>query len=313
MHTHKTAETYIVRNCPCCGDRNSHDATIYTKERAEGQGLERLESCWNGFFKEKIIFSYIRCSSCGQLYAPIFLNEKQLGYLYSNMPDNMDVVSTEAIKKTQLGYFNELKKNSCLRGELIEVGPDVGWFVQACVAHGKFTKYWLLEPNLAVEEKLKKKVTNINHVIINDMTGLDRIPAGIAQVAVMIHVLDHLVDPVTFLREIRKKLAENGKIVIVTHNEKSLLAKALKSKWPAYCLQHPQLFNEKTIETVLVKSGFSVVKIKKAVNYFEIGFLLRHFIWALLGIKIKTPRFLNLTIGLKLGNMITIGQAEPNE
>ena len=41
----------------------------------------------------------------------------------------------------------------------------------------------------------------------------------------MIQVLDHLLDPIATLTELRAKLLPDAKLLIVTHNEQSLLRK----------------------------------------------------------------------------------------
>ena len=211
-----------------------------------------------------------------------------------------------ALVKTQRGYFKELKKKSALKNSYIEIGPDVGIFTVNCVAEGSFDKYWLCEPNRAVANALADVVRNHSFVIIEDMFGFSPIPDQSAGAAVMIQVLDHLLDPIATLTELRKKLLPDGKLLLVTHNEKSLLRKVVGWRWPAFCLQHPQIYSPKSITKLLEASGYRIESINRSKNYFEFSFLLKHLLWAI-GIRISSiPKFLNFTVGLKLGNMITI-------
>ena len=132
------------------------------------------------------------------------------------------------------------------------------------------------------------------------------IPDNSLNVVVAIHVMDHLLNPVSLLKELRKKLKPQAKFLIVTHDESSLLRRLFNWRWPAFCLQHPQIYNKKTTKNILEIAGFLVLKQSKTINYFKISFLLKHFLWAL-GLKVKSvPDFWNLSIGLKLGNIITI-------
>ena len=142
------------------------------------------------------------------------------------------------------------------------------------------------------------------------MFGFSDIPDNSSSVAVMIQVLDHLLDPVATLAELKKKLLPNAKLLIVTHNEQSLLRKFVGWKWPAFCLQHPQIYSPESIRMLLEKSGYGVDSIARTKNYFQFSFLLKHLLWAF-GLKVKSvPSIFDFTIGLKLGNMITI--ATPN-
>lgn len=301
---------YLSRQCPICQKDTKFNIEVSSEKRAENFGCEELTPYWNGFFKEKLFFSYARCLGCQLLFAPIFYRPDQLEALYGQMPPNMDVVPMQALLKTQRGYFNELKKYSTLDNGYIEVGPDIGIFTVNCSREGKFDSYWLCEPNREVFAALEKSVGDNKFTIIEDMFGFSAIPDQCASVAVMIQVLDHLLDPVATLSELKTKLLPNAKLLLVTHNEKSLLRKIVGWKWPAFCLQHPQIYNPQSITKLLERSGYRVESIQRSANYFQFSFLLKHLLWTF-GIKVKSvPAIFNFTIGLKLGNIITI--ATPN-
>jgi hypothetical protein len=95
-----------------------------------------------------------------------------------------------------------------------------------------------------------------------------------------------------------------GKLFIVVHNQKSLLAKIMKSKWPPYCLQHPQIFDNQSIKNLLINSGFTNIRIKRTVNW--IG--LRNSLISLLSLLKIPHRFLsylpNISIPIIFGNII---------
>lgn len=301
---------YLSRNCPVCQKNTKINLEVASEKRAEDFGFEELTPYWNGFFKEKLFFSYARCCECELLFAPIFYRLDQLELLYGQMPPNMDLVPIQALLKTQKGYFRELKNHSTLDKGYIEIGPDVGIFTINCSKEGNFDYYWLCEPNKEVASALADSVGGNPYTIIEDMFDFSVIPNNSVNVAVMIQVLDHLLDPVATLSELKKKLLSGGKLLLVTHNEQSLLRKIVGWRWPAFCLQHPQIYNPKSITRLLEKSGYKVDSIKRTTNYFQFSFLLKHLLWAF-GIKVKSvPKIFDFTIGLKLGNTITI--ATPN-
>ncbi len=298
---------FLSRNCPACGAPASAAKRDTSSEpAAEVTRYPELVPIWNGFFKEKVFFSYKRCSNCGLLYAPIFFTPSQLEELYAQMPSNMDLVPVEALRKTQKGYFDVLKAHSALTGGYIEIGPDVGLFTENCVREGSFDRYWLFEPNRDVGPALTAAMQGKPHEIIHDMFGFSAVPEGAAGAAVMVHVLDHLLDPVATLRELRQKLSPSACLVIVTHDESSMLRRLFGKRWPAFCLQHPEIYNPRSMRRLLDIAGFEVLELRKTVNVFPVQFLLRHLLWAL-GWKVKNvPSFGGVTVGLKLGNMITI-------
>lgn len=308
MNNMNVQSQYLVRQCPSCGAPAPTEPEISSPLRAESLGLTALSPYWHGFFKEKVFFSYHRCGQCDLLYNKVFFTPDQLGELYSQMAPNMELVPVEALRKTQRGYFNKLKAHSDLRGSFIEIGPDVGLFTENCVREGQFDEYWLFEPNVDVAPALAHTVQGKKHHVVHEMFNFDCLPATGASTVVMIHVFDHLLDPVQTLKELRPKLTSDARILIVTHDESSLLRKIVKWRWPAFCLQHPQIYNPKTIENILHSAGFEVIAQEKTTNYFPVAFLFKHLLWAF-GIKVnKVPGFFGLQIGLKLGNLSTVAK-----
>ena len=69
-----------------------------------------------------------------------------------------------------------------------------------------------------------------------------------------------------YIDELSKHLKEGGFIYGVVHNEKSIMAKVLKNRWPAYRLQHPHLFNPSTINLFFKRSKFKKVQIGDYIN-----------------------------------------------
>jgi hypothetical protein len=123
----------------------------------------------------------------------------------------------------------------------------------------------------------------------------------------MIHVLDHMLDPLAMLRQIRAKLAPGGTLMIVTHNEKSLLRKAMGVRWPPFCLQHPEVYNPKTMRALLGKAGFADIAVERSLNYFPINFLALNAAWAV-GLKVDRLPLPRKAVGVRLGNIQTFAR-----
>lgn len=298
-------ESYQHRNCPACGGKPDPSTRVSSKVAAETLTFNELQAYWNGFFKDKVFFSYYNCSSCGLLFAPIFFTSDQLEKLYREMPDNTAGVPIEALRRTQYGYFKSLKKRSSLDGDYLEVGPDIGLFTENCVREGAFRNYWLFEPNRGVWGSLEKILAGKKGQIIPEMFGFSVVPENTVSAAVMIHVLDHLLDPVATLSELQQKLTPKAALLVVTHDESSLLRKITGTGWPAYCLQHPQIFNPDSIKILMNAAGYEVIRTEKTVNHFPVMYLFKHLMWAF-GLRWNIPQWNRFSIGLKLGNMLNI-------
>lgn len=297
---------FIRRNCPACG-ANGGIAETSSATPAESLSLEQLKPYWRGLFQEKLFFTYDRCGGCGLLYAPVFFDQAQLGELYSAMAPNMDAVPTDAIEATQRVYFEEATEGLAVSGNFVEIGPDVGYIVGHAARDERFEHFYLFEPNKAVHAEVGAAAGARPFTISEDMDNLSAVPDGSAALVLMVHVLDHLLDPKAMLQQIHRKLKPGGRVAIVTHNESSLLRSVMGTRWPPFCLQHPELYNPQSITKLLNSAGYGTVEVHGSKNYFPIGFMVRQAAYTV-GIKLGNVPLPKIVLGLRLGNIMTIAQ-----
>ncbi|MCB5425112.1 class I SAM-dependent methyltransferase [Altererythrobacter sp. CC-YST694] len=297
---------FLQRSCPNCGHQEVSGGVV-SKPAAETLSSEELRPFWSGFHDSKLFFSYRRCTACGLLYAPHFFYEEQLADLYSELAPNMEMVPSASLEATQRGYFEAARKADVPGGGYLEIGPDVGYVAAQAAQDGRFNEFWLFEPNRVVHKSLAQAVMPFPARVFADMTDLSPVPDGSIGLAAMIHVLDHLLDPMAMLKQIHAKLRPGGVLMIVTHNEASLLSKVLGPKWPPYCLQHPQLFSPASIAAMLDRAGYSSAAVARSTNYFPIDFLVKEAGRAI-GVKLDRLPAPRTSLGLKLGNMITMAR-----
>lgn len=298
---------FLHRACPACGATETREEA-HSLVRAEAMHIETLRPYWSGLFGEKRFFSYHRCRGCGLLYNPVFFDGARLGELYSSMAPNMEMVSNDAIIATQKGYFDAAADRATLDGGYLEIGPDTGHIVREAAARGAFEHFWLFEPNRAIHGALRASGGGKPASLLTDMDDLSPVPDGSVGLAVMVHVLDHLLDPLAMLHQIRAKLRPGGTLLIVTHNEKSLLRHVMGTRWPPFCLQHPELYNPATITALLGRAGYAGARVTRSRNYFPLPFLARQAAWTV-GVKLDRVPLPGISLGLRLGNMLTLATA----
>lgn len=299
---------FTRRPCPICGSDVSQPE-VSSRLRAETLDLDAARPFWSGFFKEKLFFSYHRCADCDLLYNPVYFTDDQLTALYADMAPNMDLLPNDAIVATQRGYFERAKAaGALLRGGYLEIGPDVGHIVSEAARTGAFEHFWLFEPNLAIHDTLRAAAGGNPATLCGDMTDLSAVPDGSVGLAVMIHVLDHLLDPLAMLEQIRAKLMPGGRLMIVTHNERSLLRKVTGVRWPPFCLQHPEIYNPQTMRKLLTRAGYADVAVERSTNAFPVDFLARQAAWTV-GLRLKRVPLPSVPIALRLGNILTLAAA----
>lgn len=301
-----TQTDFLRRPCPSCGSAVPAPE-VRSAKPAEALSLDQLRPYWSGLFKEKIFFSYERCRNCGLLFAPSYFTNEQLGELYADMAPNMDLVPSDALEATQRGYWDVAAKASPLDGGYLEIGPDIGYIVRHAVAEGRFDHYWLFEPNLAVHGALAEATGGKAHDISTEMEELSIVPDNSVGLAVMVHVLDHLLDPKAMLERIRVKLKPDGVLMIVTHNEASVLRRVMANRWPPFCLQHPEIYNPESMKGIVSRADYGSVEVSRSTNYFPIGFMVRQAAYTV-GVDLKKVPLPQASVGLKLGNMITLAR-----
>jgi SAM-dependent methyltransferase len=262
----------------------------------------------SGYSTERMFFSYVGCSICGAAYCPVYYSQEHLDRLYVRQAENMAEAPLEARLRTQARYARLLLEHSRRAGQFLEIGADNGSFAQACAQVADFEKFWLYEPNEEVRDAIKLRLRGKNVIIRTDRFSSGQLVPQSVSTAALIHVLDHLLDPLAALRDLRAVLEPGGVLLIITHDASSLLARVLGKRWPPYTLQHPHLFTPTSLRTLLDRAGLQTIKIDKTVNYFPLFYFAR----AACTILGSNPRILRQVdgplLGLRLGNVAAIAQ-----
>ena len=239
------------------------------------------------------------------MYCPVYFSGEQLNDLYSSMEDNTAGEKLHVLNDTQRSYVEILAGKTEVSGDWLELGGDIGLLTKHLFDLPKVKNVSVIEPNISVHPDLLKLIDGRGATAAN-WSGLPSTAHFNGIVAV--HVLDHLLDLSGELDRIRTCLNNGGMAFFVTHDESSLLRKFLKSKWPPFCLQHPQLFNPNSISKVLEHNGFGSVNVTKTFNKFT----LRHIAEVATNVIGFGSLVVNLVppiaVRLKLGNIATLSR-----
>jgi len=78
-------------------------------------------------------------------------------------------------------------------------------------------------------------------------------------VITLIHVIEHLLDPLTTLRKCHDLLKPDGSLIISTPNSSGLGSRILKKYWRGWePPRHIYLYNPDTLSTLVQKAGFKI-------------------------------------------------------
>ncbi|MCW4116985.1 class I SAM-dependent methyltransferase [Aurantimonas sp. MSK8Z-1] len=304
-----SSDGYLERHgCPCCdAPLERARPAVQSTPPAETLPLAEHGRFLSGYGSARVFFTYYRCAGCGGLYCPRYYTGEQLAALYRHQAENMVEVPLPARRKAQEGYAAFALRHAPPSGAFLELGADIGLLTEAVRQIRSFDHFWLYEPNHEVHAQLVSAAADQPHTVKVDDFRPSDVPAGSVSTAALVHVLDHLLDPVTTLREIRETLGPNGIVFTVTHNAASTLARVLGKRFPPYTLQHPQLFTPRSISAVFNRAGFDVVEIGGATNHFPVSHIANAGL-SVLGMPKLVPAISRMTIPIQLGNMIAVAR-----
>jgi len=300
-------ESWEQRACPICGSREIPSLPLSeAKMPAEEMSWEEVKAYFIGLRNNQVFFSYYRCLECELLYCPWYFTKEQIAILYSEMPDNTMGEDKSTVSKTQSAYARWIMQGGVDTDGYLEVGPDIGLVSREVISLKTPKSVSFIEPNLAVRRELVNSARGVKSIEVVDF--IEDLSNSNFTLIVGIHVYDHLLNPIQDLKSLYARADDRAHISIVVHNEKSALRRLMKTNWPPFCLQHPQLFNPKTLEILLRRSGWISKKIEKSTNWYH----LRYFVsmgLSILGVKASISRLLpNIEFPIRLGNIICLAE-----
>jgi SAM-dependent methyltransferase len=92
---------------------------------------------------------------------------------------------------------------------------------------------------------------------------------------VMLDVLEHVVAPVSFLAAVRARLRPGGRLLVMTPNIRSLLARVSGRRWVSLkSSEHVRYYSRRSVRRVLRAAGFDVLTVRAVHQYVTVTFVL---------------------------------------
>jgi 2-polyprenyl-3-methyl-5-hydroxy-6-metoxy-1,4-benzoquinol methylase len=148
-------------------------------------------------------------------------------------------------------------------GKILEIGSGYGFFLEEM----KKRNYEVIGIEISNERKrISKKITKAKIVDMNIMEEDSKL--GKFHTIVLFHVLKHISNLNQFLKNIKKMLYKNGKIVIEVPNYDDYQIKSnyAYKEWN-FQRAHIHYFTPKTLKSVLQKNGLKEIKIVGVQRY----------------------------------------------
>lgn len=224
-------------------------------------GLLFCKLCLNAeieLYCRKDSIDVFRCRNCGLIFAFWEPDEKVLEDHYSAeyFKPYLESMSIHVNKrfKRRIREIKSLKPS----GKLLDVGSGVGIFLKLAVEQG----YDVLGADISswACEYARKK---FNLKVFNGDFREAGLKSEYFDVITLWHVLEHVKNPVIFLKDINKYLKKDGILAVEVPNVESIMAKAAGIYWELMApKEHLFYFNIRTLKSVLGDAGFKIIKSK---------------------------------------------------
>jgi SAM-dependent methyltransferase len=236
------------RTCPVC--RSLRVAPLFTKEDV---------AYWN-------------CPDCRFRFATPdrnpnlsnTLDEYEDAYLQYLAPDPADSANFDAL-------YRWMASVTPLEGKrLLDVGAGSGKFVRymrqrGVDAHGIEPSRALFERFLAGEEAFMCASLDKN-----------RVAGGPFPVVTAFDVIEHVLDPVAFLRRVVSTLCPDGVLFLSTPDVESLAARLFGRRWHFYYPYHLSYFGMRTLSRTAASAGLRLEKSGHRGRLRSIGYMIRY-------------------------------------
>jgi len=233
-------------------------------------------------------YRILECRACGMVFSSPILPFEIISKLYIDSKQNYDN-ETSYISESYIRY---VKENNLLFNEknaALEIGCGNGFFLSELKKFG-YKKVYGVEPSREAVSKsgdMKQNIFNgFFENTIYEENSFDLITC--------FQTLDHFMNPLDTLERIFRLLKKGGIVYFIVHDEKGVQAKLFGEKSPIYDVEHIYLFNKETLETLVKKAGFNVLRVFDVKNTYPLSYWTR---MTPLPFKKQLSAFLNL-IGL---------------
>ena len=155
-------------------------------------------------------------------------------------------------------------------GRLLDVGASAGFFVEQAL-HAGFDAYGVelsqeAVANAAPAVRARLTVGDVNQLALDGTAPFDVVTA--------FDLIEHVFDPLAFLREIRRVARPGALLVITTPDVGHVLRHVLRARWPMFQpMQHTVLFSRRGLRLALTSAGYGDVSIGPATKTLTADYL----------------------------------------
>lgn len=210
-------------------------------------------------WKTKGVFQLLQCVSCGLIFVDpsSYRDSPQSQYIRDDTSPTQYYCASAEIDKKNFDRTLDAIELRGSRGRILDVGASVGTFLSQAQQRG-----WTgigIEPNKTAVRICREKDLRVEEGFFDENFLKDALRNDYTyDVIHMGDVLEHVFDPIAFLKIAYNLLRSGGYIVIVTPNINHFLTR----KYQIKPKEHLVYFNARSLAKALQSAGFSDIDIK---------------------------------------------------
>jgi hypothetical protein len=257
------ADEFVDDVCASCGDRVLAMKHFGSRSTVSGADRDSAEYRCTAVGAQDYPPVYT-CLACGLEQVPASLVPAGLESLYEDVVDTTYVANRHVREKTYRRSFDQILPYLPERpGTLLEVGAYCGLFLKEAERRG-----WQgegVEPSNWASRYARETVGMRVHQGFLDEVS-DRL-APRYDVVVSWDVLEHVRDPLSYLRRCGSYLDKGGILAISTLDVDTWAPRLLGTRWPWLMNMHLFYFGTGPLKTLLRSAGFELVAAEPYVHY----------------------------------------------
>ena len=197
-------------------------------------------------------FRLVECDECGIIYSDPACTPDELAKLYEGSAVHYDDQEGQ-IYDSYAPVLDRALERTALRGTFVEVGGGRGFMLRYGAEHG-FREMVEVEPSADAERRFEAPAANAR--FLRGILEPGTLAPGSASLVCFFQMLDHLPDPMHFVRTVYDALEPGGVAVCVTHDTSAATARLLGELSPIFDIEHTYLFNRENLARLFEKAGF---------------------------------------------------------
>jgi SAM-dependent methyltransferase len=202
-------------------------------------------------------YRVVQCPACALSYLSPRLSEAAMLRFYEDDAyfENGDVgYAGYSLQEQSLRYsfrrlLRQLHRRRLDGGSLLEVGCGYGFLLDEA------KPYFDSRVGIDLSTAVDRAAGRADRVYRGD---LDTLPAGERfDCIILVSVIEHVHNPVEYLRTIRERLRPGGKVVVATPNVDSVFRRLLGPRWPGFQVipEHVSFYNGPTLSALMKRAG----------------------------------------------------------